>query len=69
MQNGWYIERWDRAGKEAEECETLPDSQSMFTVVKIRKRIWPHDIIRVLAPATATSEEIKQLKSLGAVPA
>jgi hypothetical protein len=67
MRNGWYIERWDRAGQKAEEHETLADSRSMFTVVRILKRICPRDIIRVLAPATATAEEICHLKSLGAV--
>jgi hypothetical protein len=67
MRSVWYIERWVRVGRKAEEHETLADPRSVFTVIKILKRICPRDIIRVLAPETATAEEIAHLKSLGAV--
>jgi hypothetical protein len=67
MRNGWYIERWDRAGQKAEEQETMPDSRSLLSVIRILMRICPASIVRVLVPASATTEELEQLKSLGAV--
>ena len=65
MRTSWYVEIWASRGVRAQMHDRLPNA--VVAVAWIRANIGPEVILRVLAPASATSSELQELKNLGAV--
>ena len=68
MRTSWYIEIYNsHQARRASSYDTLSNAAGAFAWIKANKR--PGMILRVLAPAFATRDELNELQSLGAIPA
>jgi hypothetical protein len=66
MARQWYVEIYSHDGVKAKEHKNLADFAATSAFVKKFKAQPSSDILRVLAPASATDQELQQLRENGA---
>ena len=68
MASHWYTEKYGPTDIKAKSHEEFADFASVRSLILGARRSGTNEIIRVLAPYDARSEELDQLRALGAQP-